>query len=170
MSEPDWDGLREQLMGMTMAELQAENERLRTELADERAEVEWAYEFMGRMAERIRGDADAHNLVDYVRKLMDENAELREQLERLVTLLRNDCDIDASWDGLRRFWCIQLTENGCLMRDRACKAEAENERLRELVRDMWNEGMCECGSRGKCARCEYDYPDRMRELGVEVDS
>lgn len=45
---------------------------------------------------------------------------------------------------------------------------AENDRLRELVRDMWNEGMCECGSRGKCARCEYGYPDRMRELGVEV--
>ena len=45
--------------------------------------------------------------------------------------------------------------------------ERENAELRELVRDMWNEGMCECGSRGKCARCEYGYPDRMRELGVE---
>ena len=47
--------------------------------------------------------------------------------------------------------------------------QQENAKLRELVRDMWNEGMCECGSRGKCARCEYGYPDRMRELGVEVD-
>ena len=47
--------------------------------------------------------------------------------------------------------------------------ERENAKLRELVRDMWNEGMCECGSRGKCARCEYGYPDRMRELGIEVD-
>ena len=47
--------------------------------------------------------------------------------------------------------------------------QAENAKLRELVADMWNEGMCECGSRGKCARCEYGYPDRMRELGVEVD-
>ena len=46
--------------------------------------------------------------------------------------------------------------------------ERENAKLRELVRDMWNEGMCECGSRGKCARCEYGYPDRMRELGVDV--
>ena len=45
----------------------------------------------------------------------------------------------------------------------------ENAELRELVADMWNEGMCECGSRGKCASCEYDYPTRMRELGVEVD-
>ena len=39
--------------------------------------------------------------------------------------------------------------------------------LRELVRDMWHEGMCECGSRGKCERCMYDYPNRMRELGVD---
>lgn len=45
----------------------------------------------------------------------------------------------------------------------------ENSKLRELVRDMWHEGMCECGSRGKCASCEYDYPTRMRELRVEVD-
>ena len=45
----------------------------------------------------------------------------------------------------------------------------ENDKLRELVRDMWHEGMCECGSRGKCASCEYDYPTRMRELGIEVD-
>lgn len=60
-----------------------------------------------------------------------ENARLQEQMERLVTLLRNDCDIEASWDGLRRFWSIGLTEGGCLMRDRACKAEAENSKLRE---------------------------------------
>ena len=46
--------------------------------------------------------------------------------------------------------------------------DKENAKLRELVRDMWNEGMCECGSRGKCARCEYGYPDRMRELGVDA--
>lgn len=48
------------------------------------------------------------------------------------------------------------------------ESKAENAKLRELVADMWNEGMCECGSRGKCARCEYGYPDRMRELGIEV--
>ena len=54
----------------------------------------------------------------------------------------------------------------CLIR--VGELEAENAKLRELVADMWNEGMCECGSRGKCARCEYGYPDRMRELGIEV--
>ena len=52
--------------------------------------------------------------------------------------------------------------------DKMERLEAENAKLRELVRDMWNEGMCECGSRGKCESCMYDYPTRMRELGVEV--
>ena len=53
--------------------------------------------------------------------------------------------------------------------DRAEFLMRENAKLRELVKDMWHEGMCECGSRGKCASCEYDYPTRMRELGIEVD-
>ena len=48
----------------------------------------------------------------------------------------------------------------------ADEMEAENAKLRELVRDMWSEGMCECGSLGKCESCMYDYPSRMRELGV----
>lgn len=54
-------------------------------------------------------------------------------------------------------------------RDRAEFLMRENAKLRELVQDMWHEGMCECGSRGKCASCEYDYPTRMRDLGIEVD-
>ena len=97
-----------------------------------------------------------------------ENAKLNAQLERLVTLLRVDCDIDASWDGLRRFWSIGLTEDGCLMRDRACKAEAENAKLRELVKHLY-----ECARHNTCAVCEYaddacDFDYDMRELGVEA--
>ena len=93
-----------------------------------------------------------------LRELHAENAKLREQMERLVTLLRVDCDIDASWDGLRRFWSIELTESGCLMRDRACRAEAENAKLRELVRELY-EDQCIDGD-------QWKYRDRMRELGV----
>ena len=88
-------------------------------------------------------------------------------------------DIDASWDGLRRFWSIGLAEDGCLMRDRACKAEAENAKLRELVRDYER-----CNMHADCGLCEYDgvtsthcplspcFPDidELRELGVEVTS
>lgn len=109
-----------------------------------------------------------------VGELEAENEKLREQMERLVALLRVDCDIDASWDGLRRFWSIGLTEDGCLMRDRACKAEAENAKLRELVRDM-----CKAFIHGPCYRwCEHmpepcngdkcQYVRRMHELGVDA--
>ena len=114
-----------------------------------------------------------------------ENAKLREQMERLVTLLRNDCDIEASWDGLRRFWSIELTEDGCLMRDRACKAEAENAKLRELVdglRYCANEshGHGRCSVRfvdGYATHCPLYDEDSctakcealMRELRIEVD-
>lgn len=48
--------------------------------------------------------------------------------------------------------------------------ESENAKLRELVRDMWRDGMCECDERGACATCEYGYLDRMRELGIEADA
>ena len=103
-----------------------------------------------------------------LQEALEQNAKLREQMERLVTLLRVDCDIEASWDGLRKFWSIELTEGGCLMRDRVCKGEAENAKLRELVRLLlWG--------------IDNDIPPYeeliwsqkvntlTRELGVEVD-
>ena len=52
---------------------------------------------------------------------------------------------------------------------RVGQLEAENSKLRELVRDMWHDGMCECDERGACAECEYHYISRARELGIEVD-
>ena len=58
----------------------------------------------------------------------------------------------------------------------AQKYKAENEKLRELVRDMWHDGMCDCDefracAHGEyhCAECEYHYPDRMHELGIEIE-
>lgn len=42
-----------------------------------RDEFDWMFEFQSRMAERIRQDADVHNLVDYVTGLEAENRKLR---------------------------------------------------------------------------------------------
>lgn len=47
--------------------------------------------------------------------------------------------------------------------------ESDNDRLRELVADMWRDGMCDCDEFGACAKCEYGYLDRMKELGIEVE-
>lgn len=46
--------------------------------------------------------------------------------------------------------------------------KAENEKLRELVRDMWRDGMCDCDEQWTCTECEYGYHERMQELGIEV--
>lgn len=104
-----------------------------------------------------------------VGQLEAENVKLREQMERLVTLLRVDCDIDASWDGLRRFWSIELTESGCLMRDRACRAEAENAKLRELcVKAL--EWLRWAGGITCPPEVPDEFADELRELGIEVDA
>jgi hypothetical protein len=75
-----------------------------------RDEFDWMFEFQSRMAERIRGDADVHNLADYVAKI-----------------------------------------------------EAENAKLRELVRDMWEYIYIGTAQDGQSLH------DRTRELGIEVD-
>ena len=41
--------------------------------------------------------------------------------------------------------------------------------LKALIRDMWHDGMCDCDEFGACAKCEYGYLDRARDLGVEVE-
>ena len=77
----------------------------------------------------------------------------------------SDCGENDTWN----YWYQRLMNAYNESVERQIMTEqAENAKLRELVRDMWHEGMCECGSRGKCASCEYDYPTRMRELGIEV--
>lgn len=53
-----------------------------------RDEFNWITEFQSRMAERIRGDADVHNLVDYVGKLEAENVRLRELVEDMAAEIR----------------------------------------------------------------------------------
>lgn len=102
--------------------------------------------------------------------------------DELIESLRRDWDIDVSWDGLRRFWSIELTESGCLMRDRACNAEAENAKLRELVRDMYAciGALCSMVENSPgCSMCPTNQDEerpcasadvycRMCELGVDA--
>lgn len=79
----------------------------------------------------------------------------------LIDILRDEWGIEVMWDGLRRFWYVGLTEEGVRKRD-------ENEKLRELLRDMLHWMPCKrpCQS---CAR--YRYPEgcefeiQRRKLG-----
>ena len=175
--------MTEDELRITAANVMTENAKLR----DERdrmykANVEKNGEILRLLEEnaKLKQELESVGTAAYLygrNDLADENAKLREQTERLVTLLRNDCDIEASWDGLRHFWSIELTEDGCLMRDRACKAEAENVKLRELVRDFdkcLTEAVRLAYIQGHMTIYDGTLLDslhpRMRELGVEVPS
>ncbi|MBR1828117.1 MAG: hypothetical protein IJ781_01210 [Atopobiaceae bacterium] len=57
----------------------------------------------------------------------DSREELAERIatfEELVEALRCDWDIEASWDGLRHFWYVGLTEEGVRKRDEAEREHA----------------------------------------------
>ncbi|MBQ3339786.1 MAG: hypothetical protein IJG82_09405 [Atopobiaceae bacterium] len=118
-------------------------DRVDEELADEKEENGWAREFLNRMGRKC-GTKDCPSLVAYVNKLEAENSKLRDEIAELEGTIE------------------------CLKGLAEATGE-ENAKLRELVRDMWRDGMCECDKRGACAECEYHFPDRMRELGIEVE-
>ena len=106
--------------------------------------------------------------------------------DELIEALRRDWDIEASWDGLRRFWYVGLTDEGVRKRDereatlgrgtcritderyKECMAlvQEANERideLRELVRDLYGLAWPECPGAAEA------YLPRIQSLGVEVD-
>lgn len=56
--------------------------------------------------------------------------ELEKRTESLLRILRDEWRIEASWDGLRHFWYVGLTDEGVRERD---EREAENERLRDCL-------------------------------------
>lgn len=107
--------------------------------------------------------------------LLDEEAErIRAYYERLrsysllIDLLRDDWGIDVSWDGLRKFWYISLTEREVQARE---QLKAENDALRELVRGLWGFGFgmdTRANSIGEWFEKVDALHDRIVELGVEI--
>lgn len=71
---------------------------------------------------------------------------LKERIAELLRCLENDWHIHASWDGLRKFWCIELTEEGVRMRDAAC-GTLTAEQVREAIMsvDRWEKPMGNTG-------------------------
>lgn len=135
-----------------------------------RDEFDWMFEFDSRMAERIREDADVHNLVDYVTGLETDNAALREEL--------------AKWERLAAG--IDLPEYP-VMQFGPKDLERENTKLRELAEKAWKaaemlcrawDGPCRADGVSIMQPCPMGERDELcvfgliqrdlRELGVEV--
>lgn len=102
------------------------------------------------------------------------------RIEALTRALRDDYELDVHWDGLRKFWDIGLTEEGCATRDRAFRAEGENVALREVIRmyaEYTDQDRClGCACKGRCDEGEVDecwmlksIREQCSELGIEVD-
>ena len=105
-------------------ELRTENERLKRKLEILKAH---GVEIVDAIAGGFEIYDEEHRRAD---ALEGENARYRE----LVEILRRDWHIEASWDGLRKFWYVGLTEDGIRERDeRDAKAmEAANIEIGEL--------------------------------------
>ena len=108
-----------------------------------RNEYDWMYEFMSRMAERIRGDADVHNLADYVQKLEDENARLR-------SCLSDDAENAKAIMGENK--ALRELVHELWGRDAGLYCSIDG-----TCRDPL------CRQNGECS-----LDNRMRELGIEV--
>lgn len=74
-------------------------------------------------------------------------AELEEQRDMLLRCLNDDWHISASWDGLRKFWCIELTEEGVKLRD-----EAHGTLTAEHVRDAIEQNSAWVIGNNRCFR------------------
>ena len=73
--------------------------------------------------------------------------------DELLRCLENDWHISASWDGLRKFWNIELTEDGVQMRDSAWA-----ERTCRDVSDEWR-GFAGATTAFCCSECGAHYVD-----------
>jgi len=100
-------------------------------------------------------------------------------ISSLIDKLNKSAD---EWNGSNMFelarMCREAADTIWELRDDLQRANAENAKLRELVRDYER-----CTMHADCSRCEYDgklsthcplgpcFPDadELRELGIEVD-
>ena len=83
--------------------------------------------------------------------------------DELIEALRRDWDIEASWDGLRRFWYVGLTDEGVRKRD-----EREATLGRETCHDSAGEQMAffSCSACG--ATIERKHPRFCFACGCKV--
>ena len=110
-----------------------------------------------------------------------QNCDLKSEIARyreLIRILGRDWGIEASWDGLRKFWYVGLNEKGVAERDEReavrmahvetiNELEAENAKLRGLLTEAV--GVAVDYYRGVGVWSDIEgIADEMRELGIEV--
>lgn len=69
--------------------------------------------------------------------------------DELIESLRRDWDIEASWDGLRRFWYVGLTDEGVRKRDEREATLGRGTMTADDVRDLIERHSDACGGNGR---------------------
>ncbi len=133
-------------------------------MADIDAPLAWRMQQDGYLMQINKLRDEKSTLEQCIDELRMEVELLKNREQILITILLNDCDIEVSWDEVRKFWYVGLTENGCLMRDRVCKAEADNDKLRELFSSYWK-----AVHSPVTPNVPRNYLAEMQALGVKVD-
>lgn len=77
--------------------------------------------------ERIR---EQPSLVSYVRQLVRRDMREQPPYDQLIRILANDWEIEASWDGLRRFWYVGWTDEHV---ERCKSVTIDQDWVRDLV-------------------------------------
>lgn len=78
--------------------------------------------------------------------------------DKLLRCLETDWYIRATWDGLRKFWCIELTEEGVKLRDAELgSGTLTAEQVRETVEKHWHDLSAEYDMPEATALPEYSY-------------
>ena len=105
------------------------------------------------------------SLIREIEKLQDENDKLSEQV---ISCIEAE---NAKLQDELEFANNQCERAILELLDQQGQLEADNAKLRELVRDMWLHSYCSIAkTRKDDERHVEDVMKRMRELGVEVDA
>lgn len=89
------------------------------------------------------------------REIREHVAKVAAMEEQVAALERRNAELREEFDKMDVWHSRELLAS-----------EAENEKLRELVHDMWHEGAFEPGA--YCAEAAPRLEERTRELGIEV--
>lgn len=93
-------------------------------------------------------------------KAWNTRAETVPPIDDLIDALRDGWNIEASWDGLRKFWYVGLTEEGVRERDERDRAERD---LRDEVNWMHSElHGAEMAASGETVLLDEQYSHALR--------
>ena len=90
--------------------------------------------------------------------------------DELLRCLENDWNISASWDGLRKFWCVELTDEGVRLRDgmQNTRAERTCKMRQHMWMPIWTCSECGANNGGLFGLDKYEPPKICPNCGCKA--